>query len=232
MWLLSWRSYLALHQNKKEAGGGKPAGLGPSCATWEQSELAHFTDPYLEDRRGNTCLRLPDPVSAFPRQHGNTDISRYLKRNLTVGSLRTTCHKSQKEGTEKGRRAQWKSVSTHGRHSENPLPITETLTWNPNRRTTCVAPGLLQQDSHWEQILHTRARAHAHTHTHAHTHPTEGILLGGPQTLIQTARRASWVTCEDWRSTFWDWAERLQLWHNLNAVRRKGRHELLFRSHL
>lgn len=143
----------------------------------------------------------------FTGHNVRKDVPRHLKKNETFSSLKTTCHKSQNEGTEKGKMAQWKSISTYGNHLKNLLP--KQKGWH-GIQTVQHHVGL--QACYCKQIRTC-------------TPPKASLQdrsIQGHQTLLQTARPISWRTCEDWRTTFLSQTERLRLWHTVNSVRRKG----------
>ena len=94
-------------------------------------------------------------------------ILRYLERNMTVCSLKTTSHKSQKGRIKKGM-AQWKSISAHGKNSKKLLHKTESVTQDPNHTSTTLWLQVCWKN-HCEQLPHTRTHMHVCTHRHTHT---------------------------------------------------------------
>lgn len=100
-------------------------------------------------------------------------ILRYLERNMTVCSLKTTSHKSQKGKIKKGM-AQWKSISAHGKNSKKLPHKTESVTRDPNHTSTTL--GSRSAERITASSYHTHARTCTCEHTGTHTplrHPPQ-----------------------------------------------------------
>lgn len=81
----------------------------PAVPPVNQGRWAGHSTPLTPAWRRDIILAFiyPTLISCdFIGHNVKKDVSRHLKKNETFSSLKTTCHTSQKEGTEKGKMAQ------------------------------------------------------------------------------------------------------------------------------